>query len=308
MKQIGPFLILGLLCLVLGGGAAAQEPPELSSLSIALWPEFDRPEMLVIYQGALTSETTLPAAVEFRIPARVGRPTAVAFLSDAGERFNQQHTTRVEGENLVVSFVLSSPGFQLEYYDALPVSAGGEREYDFDYTADYATGDLSVEFQVPPTAEGLVVEPSAGTAATGIDGLLYHRIPAGAVASGETVGWTFRYVKGDESLTYVAPTPAPTQQPAAVASTGGASSDGDSAVLIFVVAFVALLGVGGAAFWLGRSTRPPGGEAPAGPAGAAWPEPSRRRQAANSAFCYKCGTDLRPDADFCHRCGAPVRS
>ncbi|RPI55590.1 MAG: hypothetical protein EHM56_05140, partial [Chloroflexi bacterium] len=112
MVRVGVILILGLLSLVLvcGGlapAAAAQETQELASLSIALWPEFDRSEMLVIYQGALASETPLPAAVEIRIPARVGRPTAVAFLSEAGERLNQQYTTRVEGEALVVSFELT---------------------------------------------------------------------------------------------------------------------------------------------------------------------------------------------------------
>jgi hypothetical protein len=299
MKQIGLILIVGFLFAVLGGGAAAQEAPELASLSIALWPEFDRAEMLVIYQGALAPGTTLPASVEFHIPARVGRPTAVAFASETGERFNQQHTTRVEGEALVVSFVLSNPGFQIEYYDALPVSAGGQREYDFAYTADYAIGDLSVEFQMPPTAEGLVVEPSAGTALTGIDGLLYHRITAGEVATGETVGWTFRYTKDNDALTNP-PLPQATAQPVAVASPGGASGDGDSTVMTFVVAFVALLGVGGAAFWLGRNTRTPAGEAR--------DEASSSRQPTSALFCYKCGTELRPDAEFCHHCGAPARS
>ena len=304
MKQVAVILILLLLPLFLGGGTAAQETPELASLNIALWPEFDRPEMLVIYHGTLAPDTALPATVEIRIPARVGQPTAVAFLSEAGEPLNQQYTTRVEGEALVVSFELTSPGFQLEYYDALPVSAEGEREYTFTYTADYAIADLSIEFQVPPTAEGLVVEPQAGTAQTGADGLVYHRIDVGAVDAGETQSWTFRYTKDDDELTNPAPSQVATQ-PAVPGGTDG--GDGNSAVVIFVVAFVALLGVGGAAFWLGRSTRPPAREAPAG-ADRTRPQASSGRQALGSTFCYKCGAELRSDAEFCHKCGAPVRS
>lgn len=309
MKRISLILILGLLSLVLGGlpsGAAAQETPELASLSIALWPEFDRPEMLVIYQGALAPGTPLPAAVEIRIPARVGRPTAMAFLSDAGERLNQQYTTRVEGEALVVSFELASLSFQLEYYDALPASAEGQREYTFAYTADYAIADLSIEFQVPRTAEDLVVEPQVGESQAATDGLVYHYINVGAVEAGEALSWTFRYAKDDETLTNP-PGSLPAAQTAVPAGTGGTGGGGDSTLLTFVVAFVALLGVGGAAFWLGRSTRPAAGEA-AVRASREGLGRSGQRQALDAAFCHKCGAELRSDADFCHKCGAPVRT
>lgn len=306
MRQAGIVLILGLLVLVSGGlaPAGAQETPELAVTSIALWPEFDRPEMLIIYQGALTAETPLPAAVEVRIPARVGRPTAMAYLSEAGERLNQQYTTRIEGETLVVSFQLAAPGFQLEYYDDLPVSPEGQREYAFAYTADYAIGELSVEFQVPPAAENLVVEPAEGTSQAGTDGLQYHRIDVGSMGAGETLAWTFRYDKDNDALTNPAPSQPdqPASQAAVPGSTGGGA--GNSAVLTFVVAFVALLAVGGAAFWLGRSTRPPAGNALTDRSG---PSPSGRRQALDVAFCYKCGAELRSDAEYCQTCGAPVR-
>ncbi|RPI58577.1 MAG: zinc ribbon domain-containing protein, partial [Chloroflexi bacterium] len=133
-------------------------------------------------------------------------------------------------------------------------------------------------------------------------GLQYYRIDVGSVEAGETLGWTFRYDKDDEELTNPASSQ-PSQlatSPAVPGGTGGGDGDGGSAVVTFVVAFVALLAVGGAGFWLGRSTRPSAGESPAGL--------SSRRQALNAAFCYKCGAELRPDADFCPRCGAPVRS
>lgn len=304
MKHIGVILIVGLLSLFLPGGAGAQEVPELESLNIALWPEFDRPDMLVIYQGLLTAGTTLPAAMEIRIPARVGQPTAVAFLSETGDRLNQQYTTRVEGEALVVSFTLASRGFQLEYYDVLPVSAQGEREFVFSYTADYAIGDLSIEFQVPATAENLVVDPEAGAAQTGGDGLVYQQIELGPVEAGETMGWTFRYTKGNDELTNP-PSSQPQTQPQTQSAPSGGTGGGDSNwVLAFVTAFVALLAVGGVAFWVGRSTR--------SPARGAWvgrerPGPPSEPQAVDAAFCYRCGAELRPDADFCHKCGAPVR-
>ena len=157
---------------------------------------------------------------------------------------------------------------------------------------------------MPPTAEGLQVEPEAGTAQAGTDGLLYHRIEVGAVEAGETVGWTFRYTKNDDELTNP-PASQPSQlatQPAVPGATGGGDSNW---VLTFFIAFVALLAVGGAAFWLGRSTRAPAGDAPAG---RERPGPARRPQALDAAFCHRCGAELRSDSDFCHKCGAPVRN
>ena len=101
------------------------ESPTLAELQIALWPEYDQPGVLVIYRGLFAPDTTLPAPVEIRIPASVGQPTAVAYVDDSGQRFNQQYTTRIENDQLVVSFELPTLGFQLEYYDELPVDSTG---------------------------------------------------------------------------------------------------------------------------------------------------------------------------------------
>ena len=61
-----------------GRGARAQTEPRLSLLDIAVWPEFDRPLVLVIIQAELSADTTLPAPLTLRIPAIAGQPYAVA--------------------------------------------------------------------------------------------------------------------------------------------------------------------------------------------------------------------------------------
>ena len=104
--------------------------PTISSLEVSLWPEFDHPEVLVIYRGRLDADTPLPVPVEILIPAGSGGPSAVAYVTPDGQRFNQQYTTREEGDWLAISFDLEAQGFQLEYYDALPVDSTGQREYD----------------------------------------------------------------------------------------------------------------------------------------------------------------------------------
>jgi hypothetical protein len=309
----------------LGLPSQAGGGPTLSSLDLALWPEYDRPEVLVIYRGAFAPETALPVAVEIRIPARVGAPTAVAYAGQGGERLNQEYTTRTEGDQLVVSFELTTLEFQLEYYDALGIDSTGKRSYSFSYTADYPITALSLQVQSPPTAEALTLDPPADSTGVQDDGLTYQSVQAGAVAQGAVKSWTLTYQKADSALTVETMASAAPAAPTAAAAPEGAnpSETGSSTVLVFLVAFVALIAVGAAAFWLGRRTQPlsepsvpptghrPGGGTPQARLQTSTPraQPVAPRAVSREEvlYCNKCGAILRPDSDFCHKCGAPAQ-
>ena len=307
MKRL---LILALLLASLVGNVQAQEEPTLAGLEIALWPEFDRPDVLVIYRGQLGADVPLPAPIEISVPARVGVPTAVAYVDEAGQRFNQQYTTRVEGDQMIVAFELGTTAFQLEYYDALPADTAGKRSYTFAYTADYATASLNLEFQEPPTAQGFVLAPPADTTIMGGDGLSYHLIQVGAVASGDTREWTFSYVKDNSDLTAAGLVQPEASVPTAPATTGGGS---DTTVWIFLVAFVALIAVGATGYWLGHRTQPASQVAQPSPrrqkrrGSGRGDRPQRPPAVAAARFCHQCGSELRPDSTFCHQCGTSVR-
>ena len=307
MKRL---LLVSVLCWVaLAGLVQAQESPTLASLEISLWPEYDRPGVLVIYRGELDAGVSLPVLVEMAVPARVGQPTAMAYVDDTGQRLNQQYTTRVDGDSLIVSFELATRSFQLEYYDALPTGEAGERTYTFAYTADYPTTALNMEFQVPPTAQSFLLSPPADAVVEGGGGLNYHLIQAGALAQGDTREWTFSYLKDNSVLTAASLEPAATSVPQAPA--GGEA--GDATVWIFLVSFVVLIGVGLTGYWLGHRTQvSSGGTGPA-------PRPRKRRGSGRgeaiqpplsggmARFCHKCGAELRSDSVFCHECGTSVR-
>jgi hypothetical protein len=306
---------LFLILTALAGSVQAQDTPTVSSLEITLWPEFDKPEVLVIYRGMLTADTPLPVPLEIHLPARVAQPSAVAYVAEDGQRFNQEHTTRVEDESLVVSFELATPSFQLEYYDTLPVDSAGQRNYEYTYVADYPITALSLEFQVPPTAEGFALEPAADSVTQQSDGLTYHLVQAGTVEQGETNSWTFTYQKADEDLTisgFVQPDAPEAAAPSPMEDTG------NSAVWIFLVAFVALIAVGVAAFWLGRRAQPISQPPPPSSTrhkrrgGGRGEQPGIQRTplpgSQEALFCHQCGAELRSDSEFCHRCGIKVRA
>jgi hypothetical protein len=304
MKRV---LLLVLLMASLTWGVQAQEGPTLENLEIALWPEFDRPEVLVIYRGLLSSDVSLPASIEIAVPARVGQPTAMAYVDDAGQRFNQQYTTRVEGDRLIVAFELSTTAFQLEYYDALPIDAAGKRSYTYAYTADYDTAALNLEFQEPPTAQGFTLAPPADSVIVGGYGLNYHLLQAGALATGDTREWTLSYVKDNADLTAasVSVQPEATVPPASASATGG-----DTTIWIFLVAFIVLIAVGTTGYWLGHRTQPvsqPAQRHQKRRGSGRGDQVQRRPAVSDVRFCHQCGAELRSDSIFCHKCGTSVR-
>ncbi len=310
MKRL--LLILAFASLLLTGPVQAQEEaPTLASLQVSIWPEYDRPEVLVIYRAELDADVSLPVLLEIAVPARVGQPNAVAYVDEVGQRLNQPYTTRVEGDLLIVSFELGADQFQLEYYDALPVDTEGLRTYTFTYTADYATAALNLDVQQPPTAEGFLLTPVPTAIVDGGDGLTYHLVEAGSIAMGEVREWTLSYVKDNAELSLDS-VPAPVQAAATPAADGGA---GDSTVWIFLIAFVALVGVGVTGYWLGHRTQ--AASRAAGPV----QRPQKRRGSGKGQrspqtrpatgqgvrFCHQCGSELRTDSAFCHACGTLVR-
>jgi len=279
----------------LGAPAAAQDStpaaggePTLASLSVALWPEYDRPEMLVIYWGEFTPDVSLPVAVEWRIPASAGGPSALAADDPEKGLLNLEYTSRVDGDWMVLSFELATSGFQLEYYAPLTTS-GDEKTYGFTYPGDYPVTAFSLSAQVPRTAQGFTLDPPADSVTEGSEGLTYHELQTVAIAAGGTKSWTVRYVKADTLLS------GPSQPAEGAAVTSQPEADGgtgNSTVWIFLIAFIALVAVGAGAFWLGRRS-----SGPSGPDGGE----------AQVAYCHLCGARVPRDARFCPKCSAPVR-
>ena len=63
-----PILLLLLLLLVALPVAAQTEVTQLDTLTVELWPDYDRPAMLVILTGTLPESAALPATVTIPLP------------------------------------------------------------------------------------------------------------------------------------------------------------------------------------------------------------------------------------------------
>lgn len=275
------------------GRALAQEPQGvIEHLEIAMWPEYDRPSVLVIYRFQLSPEGTLPMTVTLPIPAEAGEPHAVAWRDEAGRLLVADYTQEPAGDWVNVSIRMESRVGQLEYYSDLEF-AGSSRSFNVAWPGDVTVGSLTYEIQQPVGADGMQVDPAPQGQSIGQDGLLYLR---GELSGAGPVSIRTLYQKNSDELS--AEIPALVQPEVGLAQ---------NPILPWAIGGVglALLAVGGFLYLrLSRSQTP---------------SPVRRRRSrgkaaesqveidASPVYCHNCGTHAAPSDVYCRQCGTKLR-
>lgn len=286
-----PVLLATVLVLAaVAARADGQEPSvRLEGVEVALWPEYDRPSMLVIYRLVLSADVSLPAPMVVSLPAAVGLPNAVAERV-ADRLVNLAYDRVVSGEVAQLRFVANSAVVQVEYYDPALAIDGQRRTFEYRWPGDYAAAALDVVVQHPPGAADVKIEPPAADAEMGNDGLRYQRLDLGAVAAGQTIAVSLNYDRDQESLTStLVPPPAPAGVQASTPASLPAGSPMSASYLVMAI----LLAFGLAGLAMGVLLRLRGGG---------------RGRPAGAAFCTRCGKSVRPGDRFCGKCGARTGS
>ncbi len=287
------FLALALVPAVAAGPAVGGAPlrnPQLESLQIEIWPEYDRPAALVILRAALAADTKLPADVRLRIPASSGGPSAMAYSAAAsGNLLNLQYERKDAGDFITLHFTVSERFFHVEFYDRLATGAP-ERAYTYAWPGDLGIGQLRVIMQEPAAVSNFSTQPKLDATASGQDGLRYHSAELGMQAAGKPLPITVRYTKTDARTSAQIIQPKSTAPEPAQAPTAGSKDDVTKGVLLFIVVVALLAGLGTAVLWW--RGRPKASPARADAAG----------------VCAKCGAPRAAGDRFCSKCGARLRS
>jgi hypothetical protein len=303
---LGLILLVGTLGLARPGAAGAQTPARLATLHISLWPEYDRPQTLVILEGQLAPEVGLPASLSIRIPAQAGQPHAVATTGTDGQLLIAQYSTRVDGPDTVVDFQTPSPGFRIEYYDPALTIDGDARSLVFEWQTDYAVDSVRVRVQQPAGARDLVGEPALISVGASDDGLTYYEASPGALRAGDRLSQQVRYAKVGSGLSVDTLSEAPAPQPQAVTPRRTA----DNRLRLIAGAALGVAAVAASAFAYvrtrqrapARATRRPRRR----PASAPAMVPAAGGAAGAGRFCTQCGQARQAGDRFCRNCGATL--
>ncbi len=329
MKQLlyvtqGAALVVMLFVLMATGprALAQTEATDIAALGVQLWPDYDRPAMLVLLTGSLPPGTTLPATVTVPIAPDADINAVARFTADNQLLSDVEYT--VNGDQLTMT--LPDLRFQVEYYT--PYSENGdERSFTFDWLSALNVMQLSAAVQQPLAAESITIVPApVNVSADRGDGLQYHSLASQAVPAGQPYTISVVYTSPTGALS--APSLAAGGPPGAV-STTPVETDRffDNFDPLWLIAIIGGLLLVGLAWYFGRQqalsnrTRKPAPKRapkpqppaqtsrPAAPPPSAPPAPAKPAPSSESPrFCHQCGASIVAGDKFCRNCGTPLKS
>jgi len=289
-------LLLSLLVLLAPSLGRTQSPATgIESLHIGIWPDYDRPSVLVLLTGDLGAGAALPASVALPVPADA-RVNAVARVDESGKMIDDI-AYHAGGGRLVLT--TPDPHFRVEYYFDYRIE-GGERTFEFTWLADVAVDRLEVRVQQPAAADFLLTVPKATDVAQALDGLVYHSLQTQAVPAGSSFPIRVRYAMTDARLTAprrgdASGTQAARAAPAAGSQRSAAGTGLDWPNLLIAFGAVAMVGV--LVWQIARSRSTTGSKSAA-----------RARSREPARFCTACGKPRAAEDRFCRHCGAASES
>jgi hypothetical protein len=298
MRSIGAFVLL-LGALSASVSAQAQGDTKLSSVQVQLWPEYDQPSMLVIYDFSLPDSASLPLSISLRFP-KAANLVAVAAQGSDGSLLNTDYQgPTAQADWQVITIQIQSTGvYHVEYYE--PLSRDGNvRHYSYLWPGDYAVDDFVVSVRLPADATNISSVPLMESSQSS-DGTPYLRKDFGSLGANQELRVELDYTKTSEALTASAQSLQPSQPLGA--STPGRVVLGNYLPYVLVVLGFALILGGGLYFWQSsRAGRRPRSRRHV-------PSSDRQQDQDSDVYCHECGTRAHTGDRFCRICGTRLRA
>lgn len=294
-----------------------QSTTRLSDLKVDLWPEYDRPSVLVIYHITLASGTSLPAELTFQIPAAAGEPNAVAVRQPNGQLFSVDYETQISGDWQLVTFTATMPEVQLEYYDPGLQQEGSQKSFTYTWQGDYMVDQMVLQAQLPVGASNMQITPGPVTQQTGADGMTYYSKDIGTTAEGQSFSIDLTYQKESSQLS-VATLEVQPSAPLSPKTTWReqlhtaipwlfTENGSPYQILPWILGLLAFVLIFGGGYWYWRTGRED-------------QTPTRRRrsrkaktpeqgsaQKNENVYCHQCGKRATAGDTFCRSCGTKLR-
>jgi ribosomal protein L40E len=294
-KWLGFILLLGLMAYP--SRAGAQNAIQFETLNIGLWSEYDQPSMLVITEFVVSQDTPVPATVTMRFPKK-GNLMAVA-VEQGGKLFNATFEGPEEQGNwqTIKINVESYDVYRVEYYQPF-TQDGNKREFNYQWSGEYAVKDFSVNILIPADSANVVSSPILSDTSSA-DGAIVGSVSKSGLGAGQSYDFKLEYTR--ESDAVMKPGDANSVQPSEPI---GTDTTGRVAIdkIPYVIGGVGVVLIVIALFFYWRSTQ------------SSESTPRRRRRQSSEetvegqAYCHECGARAHEGDRFCRTCGSRLRT
>lgn len=290
-------LLLSLTALILPQSGRAEDEVQLETLDVNLWPEYDKPNMLVIYLISLQPQAETNE-LTFRIPKAAGKPFKVAARAEDDNLYEIDYQFQAGSEWGEVTFLATGVQFQLEYYDPGLVIQGSSRTFHFVWPGDFAVAAAAIHIQQPVDASQMQFSVGDVSNTRNVNDVLYYTLELGRLSRGEIYDFTLNYKKSTDKLTY---------EEQQVHSTGPLPVSMWSRRLPWAMGVLALVLIAGGVWVYWRSGQPEAGEKRRRKRKTAVQAASEVAAKDTGTYCHNCGRRAHPGDVFCRSCGTKLR-
>lgn len=130
---------------------------EIGRMKVSIWPEYDEPQLLVIYEGRFKDPSRFPSKARFIVPKGAEISDACS-PSPQGGHFCQLFDVENRGNSDEVSLRLPYNNFFLSFYYN-PLKGGEVRDFVYPILSNYPVDVLEVNIQEPLRSTGFRVDP-----------------------------------------------------------------------------------------------------------------------------------------------------
>ena len=298
IKKVKMKRTLFLLCVIVVlthlATALAQNPVTvIDTLGIEIWPDYDRPSVLVLLTGTLPEDTPLPASVTLPLPEGA-RINAVARIDGNDGKMKDDIFSSTDTPG-TLTLVTPDLRFRVEYYLPYRVN-NGQRSFDYTWLAAVSVNNFILSVQRPLSASTLVTEPAAETITRSGDGFDYHTFSGRAVPAGQgfSVQVEYSLTTDQLSVTNLPPLNTDTQTDASAVDPATDSGLNWALVAIIVGGFL----IFGALIWQVASRRTAASTRNTGDL--------QGKKQSQAKFCPNCGEPIEKGDRFCRGCGSKL--
>ena len=293
MKRKLFVLLIFFMMIPMAAGFAQSPVSVIDSLGIEIWPDYDKPSVLVLLTGALLADTRLPASVTIPLPEEA-RLNAVARIDgkDGNMKDDVFSSTETPG---TLTFTTPDLRFRVEYYFPYTVNEN-QISFGYNWLADLTVNNFQLRVQRPTSAGTLNTKPATASVVRSGDGFDYHSFPVRTVPAGRSFSLQVDYkiTAAQLSTENLSSTNTSIQTPALPATPG--TGFGINWALAAVVTGGLLIIV--ALIWSIASRR--------SSSSTRKPIDSRVERQSRAEFCRYCGEPTDEGDKFCSGCGSEL--
>ncbi len=184
-----------LLTIWLFSCASMADGPSIGRVQVSIWPEYDDPGVLAIYEGRFKDASSFPIKTAFLVPKGAIINDACS-LSHDGQHFCQLYTVKETEEFDEIEVYLPYPNFYLSYHFSAFSTEQDDRSFSHQIKLNHRVELMEVDIQQPLRSSAFSISPGGGKLKMS-DGSSHFQYEFTDIAAGENRSFDIAYTKQD---------------------------------------------------------------------------------------------------------------